>query len=815
MKPASTAVALFLAAAQVFSQSLFPVRDPGEARDREYHVLHYKIEVSFDEPRKTVTGKVTASVTPFHDDFTTLRFDAEELNVSRVTLLGGGTDLRFDTLRNMLNIHLDRPYTTGDTITVSTEYSCTPRKGLYFTQPDSGYPDKPSQIWSQGEDMDNHFWFPCYDFPNDKATSEMIATVQSDYVALSNGKLVSVREDKARKTKTFHWSETRPHSSYLITLAAGRYAVLRDHAGKLPLEYYVYPGDTANARICFSQTPDMIRYFSEKIGFPYAWEKYAQVLIADFIEGGMENTSATSLLDFITVYDARVRVDNLPTSLLSHELAHQWWGDVVTCKDWRHIWLNESFASYFDPLYDEHVQGREMLDYRMFTSQEAGIYSDTTAGRKPIVSVGSFGTNVYPRGAAVLHMLRYLLGDKQFWHALNHYITKYQFQPVETNDLKTAIEEATGENLYWFFDEWVYRAGHPIFDVSYDWHDSSKSIALTVKQIQSMDSLTGVFRMPVDIEITCGGSSATHRVNVMSRDTTFEIPCASRPQMVIFDKGNWILKELKAEKGLDEWEFQASSAPQPVDRIRALQHFGMNPSGSAGSIPVVIDRSLRDTFWPVRREAVLTLGKLKPESDSLRRTIKDALLAAVKDPKSSVRNAAIGQLGQFRGADVVAALRAALEDSSYQVVAGALRSLTKADSANVRELLETYLSKPSYRNGVANAAMSMIATLDSARAVAIALEDARYGHPVPTRFASLNILSKYGKTKPEVIVFYNDLLKDKNPGIKSAAARTLGDIGDESTIPALQRIADDRTDEASGAARESIEKLRKKSPEHH
>src|SRR5712692_7431324 len=279
MKLVRSLLILFIATRASLAQSVFPVRDDGEARNRTYDVLHYKIEVSFDEQKKMVMGKVTTTLVPFLPDFKTIEFDAEGMEIHHVTL--AGKDLKFDVQPKTLAIHLDKGYSFKDTLTVSIEYSCIPKKGMYFVQPDSGYPDKPWQIWSQGEDMDNHFWFPCYDFPNDKATSEVIATVQSKYTVLSNGKLVSVKENKKNGTKTFHWKESKPHASYLIMLAAGDYAVVKDKAGNLPVEYYVYPQQVEDAKVCLKLTPDMIKFFNEKIGFAYPWEKYAQVTIAD------------------------------------------------------------------------------------------------------------------------------------------------------------------------------------------------------------------------------------------------------------------------------------------------------------------------------------------------------------------------------------------------------------------------------------------------------------------------------------------------------------------------------------------------------
>ena len=360
--------------------------------------------------------------------------------------------MTFSQQEKTVTLDLDRAYSHRDTLTVSIEYSCTPRKGLYFIQPDSAYPKRPRQIWSQGEDMDNHFWFPCYDFPNDRATSEMIATVPGDLTALSNGALLNVRENKKDHTKTFHWKETLSHPSYLITLAVGNYAVLKDKAGSSRSRTTSIPDRRPMRGYASAKRPPWYASSTRRRDSPYPWEKYAQVLIHEFIVGGMENASATSLADDATVFDARARIDENPSSLIAHELSHQWWGDVVTCKDWRHLWLNEGFASYFDPLYHESTRGRDHFDVTMYEAQQSGINSDKTMGRKPIVSIGSYGANLYPRGASVLHMLRFVLGEEMFWRAIQHYIAKYRFTTVETNDLKNAIEEATGQNLHWFFD---------------------------------------------------------------------------------------------------------------------------------------------------------------------------------------------------------------------------------------------------------------------------------------------------------------------------------------------------------------------------
>jgi len=808
MKLLRVVILLALPLSVCIAQSPFNVRDNGETRDRSYHVLHYRIEITPDMKAKSLSGTVAVTLVPFSPDLSTVQLDAEQMQIHGVTL-GRNQPVKFDVLPKTLTIHLDRSYSYNDTLTLTVNYTCTPKKGLYFVQPDSGYPDKPWQVWSQGEDMDNHFWFPCYDFPNDFSTSELIATVPARFTVLSNGRLLSVKDNAREGTKTFHWYEAKPHVSYLTMIAVGDYAILNDRSGKLPLEYYVYPSDTADGRACFRETPAMIKFFGEKIGFPYAWEKYAQVIVRDFIEGGMENASATTLMDVIAVYDARSRVDELPTSLIAHELAHQWWGDVVTCTNWRHIWLNESFASYFDPLYTEYSRGRDEFDEAMYHNQQSGLNADATIGRKPVVSVGSYTPNVYGRGAAVLHMLRFVLGDKLFWRAIHHYITSRQFTPVETNDLKNAIEEETGQNLSWFFDEWVYKAGHPVFDVSSQWSDSAGAVLLSVKQTQKLDSLTGVFRTPVDVELASADVDTTERLNILTLDTTFTLPCRVKPRMVVFDPGNWILKTVHFAKTPAEWAEQASRGRYAIDRQQAVRELS-EIEDDAAVIAALAGAARHDQFWAVRRDAAAALGHRKSAPDSLKGTIASALLAACRDARSAVRNAAVSALGELKGDSVVSALHAGLSDSSYAVVASALRSLAKADSANAEPILLRYLDTPSRNNTIMNTALFALSTMDSARAVDSAFVKARYGQHPWTRYTALLVLSRRGKGRHDVTGFIGAMVNDKSGLIRSTAIHVLGDLGDAEALPALQTAAKSDDEDIAREAKASIEKIEKK-----
>ncbi len=789
------------------AQEVFSPKDPGETPNRTFDVVHYKIEIKLNDIAKSVEGKVTTTFVPLFPALKTVVFDAGEMKIKSVKD-AKGKDLKFTSTTSNVSIELDRPHSYRDTLQVAIEYSCTPKQGLTFNNTDGAIPGKRPQIWSQGEDTTNHYWFPCYDYPNDKSTSEVIGTVSAKYSLLSNGKLISVKENKKDKTKTFHWMETKLHSSYLIMIAAGEYTILHDNLGKLPLEYWVYPDDTTNGRASFKYTPAMIKFFNETIGFNYAWEKYAQIILQDHF-GGMENTSATTLSDTWAVPDARGRIDNPSTSLLAHELVHQWWGDLVTCRDFRHMWLNESFASYYDPLFHKMFLGQDEFDYTMYQDQQAGVVVDTTRGRKPIVSVESYGENVYPRGAAVLHMLRFLLGDDLYQRSIKHYITKHAFQPVETNDLKVAIEETSGQNLQWFFDQWVYKAGHPVFNVSYQWNEQAGNIALTVRQTQKMDSLTGVFRMPVDIGISTAAGEVTHRIEILKKDSTYTLPASAKPTLVIFDKGDWLIKELKFDKSFDEWKYQATSATSLVDRILGLQALARMPK-EGDVISVFIDRMLHDQFWAVRRDAASQVSLAVAKSDSLRPIAKPALLLAMKDKRPEVRSVAAGALRWFKGDDVLERLNAALNDSSYQVFGRALSAIAKVDSANALPIVKRYLSTPSRQNVVAGYALNALGTVDTSQAVAVAMEMVKDQKFSSTRFTSLSMIRWYAKGRADAMAVVKGILRDPNESVRNYAAIVLGDIGDASVIPELEAVGNDKENSASRSAKQSIEKINKR-----
>ena len=779
------------------------------ARTRTYDVIHYTLNVIPDEHARTITGNVTITFVPLRENFTTLVLDAAELSIAKATI-SAGVPLKFniEPEKEKLAIELDKPYSLHDTVSVTIFYSAKPRKGLYFIQPDSAYPHKPWQVWSQGEMEDNHYWFPCYDYPNDKATSEVSITVPDTQYALSNGRLLRITEHPSERKRTFHWVQDKPISSYLISVAAGDYVILKDSCMGKPVDYLVYRTNAADALRSFRKTPDMIRFFSDKIGYEYPWDKYDQVIVADFIYGGMENATATTLTDG-TIHDARAALDVSSDGLVAHELAHQWWGDLLTCRSWAHTWLNEGFATYFAALYAEHDQGEDLFQLQLKNIMDGVIAADAGKNRRPIVWRGYsdpteiFDVHSYQKGASVLHMLRFLLGDELFWKALNYYAHKNAFRNVETNDLKIAIEEATGENLYWFFEEWLFRAGYPEYEVRKRWDPSEKKLHLLVKQIQKVDEQTPLFIMPIDIEIATEAGTSVHRILVSKAEEEFVFDCAAKPLNVIFDKGGWILKKLTFEKPKSEWLYQLAhgTAIERLDAIHALRKYFALHREEKDVLDALRSSAENDLLPLLRAEAINALAQFPLSSDE-----KMMLLRLARDQSAQVRRAAMAALSNCKGDDVIETLRSAFaHDSSYFVAAEAMKSLAKIDTTHAFEILSQGLARDSHQDVIRSAALQGLAELHDTRVLPIIESYTAYGKPNNLRTLAVHLLAVEGAGNEKIFEHLVSLLHDPYIWTRTSAMEALAMLKDKRAIAPLEQAEKDELDgRAKTAARNAI-----------
>ena len=781
------------------AQELF--HDGGSTRrSRTYHVVHYKLVVSFDEHEKKVFGTTSIRCTPLLENIDSLVLDAETLDVSAVSL-STGLRLGYSNRSPELIIHLDRGYSPGDTLTVVVDYSCSPHKGLYFIQPDRANPLRRRQIWTQGEDMDNHCWFPCYDYPNDKATSEVIATVRDNYTLLSNGKLVSERHDKNAGTRTFHWRQTKPHPSYLIMLAAGEYAIVQDRYRDIPLQYYVYPQDTGKALLSFGCTPRAMKFFEEKMGYPFPWDKYAQIVIEDFMWGGMENTTAVTMNE-ATVVDARARLDFPEDAVVAHELAHQWWGDLVTCRDWTDLWLHEGFATYCENLFKEHEEGKDALAYEMHKGAESIRIIDQSLGRKPIISRDSYATNLYTRGAWVLHMLRNILGEKAFWRGLRLFLRRHEFANADTHELSLAIEDATGQNLQWFFDQWVYKAGYPHLVVHKLWSEETDTLSLSITQTQVIDSLTGIFKVPLRIHYATVHANKDTLVWLTRHHQDVGIPLSEEPLMVIVDKGEHLLKDIDFERSPAELMYQLLHADDAVDRVIAAKELHRSDDDSL-VVAALLRSAVHDPFWAVRKEATVALGDVSAPG------VGDSLMVVARDRDSRVRSAAIRGLANFRREDVIRFVESiAGRDSSYVVLAACVGTLADLDSTRGYDAARRYVDMNSYRDLVRRTALSVLARERDTLALPYAVRYAAPGNSLEVRSLAVGILGEMGRgdtvARGEVL----RLAGDGMPAVRKAAAKILGEWGGESAREMLEhRQLVENDEDVLRAIRKALERI--------
>jgi aminopeptidase N len=789
-----------------------PVEAPRrETRSRDFDIKHIRIALELDPAETFIEGEAAITLSPFHDNLQELTFDAFELNVKEVRV--GTRRLEFESFRDKLVVHLKEPQPRDKNLTLRILYNARPRKGLHFIRPDDAYPQKPLQVWSQGESEDNRAWFPCTDSPNERQTTETIITVPERFRVLSNGRLLSEKHDKRRAKRTFHWRQDEPHPAYLVSLAIGDFSIIEARCGKLPTPYYTYPGTEKEARMLMGRTPAMIRHFIKLFGYEYPYPKYAQVVVDDFISGAMENTSATTHSDRF-MHDARTELDFDCHDVVAHELAHQWWGDLITPKSWTHLWLKESFATYAEILWSEHIEGVD--ESRFFLLREQNIYmaEDRDRYRRPIVhdrweySMEVYDRHAYQKGGIVLGMLRDVLGDDAFFRTLKYYLHKHEWQSVETADLRIAIEEVTGRNLDWFFEQWITGRGYPEFEVSHHFDSQAGALHVTVRQVQDTADGTPIFRMPVEIDILNKRGSRTLKVEIEKQEHEFYFSLEERPLAVLFDPEDRVLKTLEHEKSRQELLHQLLHARSFTARMRACRALGEFKDDEA--LAALRRALMQDAFGPVRMAAAVALAGIGHAS------ARDILIAALKkNEEARVRRAIAWSLGHFRkDRKATAALtRAMQEDESYFVAAFSMRALGHAAGEDAYEKLMGMLGRDSYQDVLRATVFDALVIAKDKRGVSLALDHTAYGISQPVRIAATVSLGTLGKEfKDEHETIYQrliELLDDKTFRVRLASVKALAILGDARAIEPLraveEREAIDAIQSAARASRRTLE----------
>ncbi|MHB1559562.1 MAG: M1 family aminopeptidase [Isosphaeraceae bacterium] len=758
-------------------------RKPGRLRTAD--VKHIKAELTVDTKKSEVRGTVTHTITPLHPDFERLVLDCgPKLKVAKVTAGPKKAACTFRTKGETLEISLDHPYGPADTFDVAVEYSGSPDKGLHFILPSPAFPERPLAIWTQGEAEETHHWLPCYDYPNDRATAEMIVTVDKPLFVLSNGVLAETKP-AADNRVTYHWKMDVPFVSYLITLAIGDFAVYHDKVGTLPVDYYVARKvDEATARRFMGKTPRMIEFFGESIGKPYPYPKYAQVCVPDF-GGGMENISATTMTD-AALHDEIADQEFDFDGLVAHELAHQWFGDLLTCKDWSHLWLNEGFASYFAPLFTERNRGEEAFRVEMRDELQGYLAGDRQY-RRPIVesryesSDDMFDMMTYNKGACVLHMLRGLIGDDAWWRGIRRYVAEHQLQVVETDDFRKAMEAASGKYLKWFFDQWVYKAGHPELKVRWRYETEDHTVRIRIEQTQKVDEQTPLFRLPTTIEIA-DGQDRIRTIPIVIDEARVDLilPMAERPRMVQIDPKGWLIKTLDFPKSDDENLYQLEHAACVLGRLEAAR--ALSARSNRTRVALALNRAWKREKTPtVRRELV----QLMANGQGAMRT---ALLEAAKDPEAKVRVAAIAGLARLRRDGATEkVLRAAWENprEAYGARMAALRALVEWKVPDSQKLLQDALKITADRHQIAATALGILLQESGSQARELAANYSRLGQPSALRTTALAVFPRLAKDDPALQDILIGLIDDPDASVRGQAVHAISELKLTRALPAL------------------------------
>jgi aminopeptidase N len=779
--------------------------------DKTVKVEHIDLHLVPDLENKTLDGVCTTTVRALDEEVATLRLDAVELHVSNVEREGQA--LRFNRHGDVLDVHFDPAIRAGQRATFTVTYRATkPRQGLFFIEPCEAYPNKVRHAWTQSQDENARFWFPCLDYPHEKQTTQTTVVVPKGQFALANGALVSRKDDGSHTTFTYR--QDIPHSTYLMTLVVGPF-VERDQGqvGKngVPVGYYVLPTREADGERSFGNTPRMLEVFEERTGTPYPYARYSQIAVTDFVMGGMENTTATTQTDR-TLHDATAHLDFSSDPLVSHELAHQWFGDLLTCRDWSQAWLNEGFATFFEFVWREADLGYDEYLYDVFVSVGSYLEEDTQRYRRPIVCnryvapIELFDRHLYQKAGAVLHMLRGELGEARFWRAIRYYVANNAQRNVETIDFIRAIEESTGRNLRGYFDQWVFRGGHPELEVRSTWDPERRVATVSLDQKQIVDRENPAFAFDVEIgfvpevpkapasDFGYGPLPKEHRVKIrVERDhETITVPLSFEPKLVRFDPGAFVLGSITYLLGAALATATLQGDPDPVARIRAAREVAKEPTRTALA---ACERAFADDpFWGVLDELATALGKSRaPAAATLLRT-------ALSHPHPKVRRGVAAALGNFRDADTAAALIArASSDESYFVRAASLAALGSTRDPQAFDVLAAAVKQHTWNGVVESGAVRGLAELADRRATDLIVAATAYGNDEGLRRAAVSALGRIGtladSERTRVVEALDRLVDDRANFVAAVAIDTVEKLGDARHLPSLDRLAQSADDD--------------------
>ncbi|PRY53782.1 aminopeptidase N [Arcticibacter pallidicorallinus] len=647
-------------------------------------LVHTKLEVRFDYAKCYLYGKAWVTLKPHFYATDSLQLDAKGMEIKNVSLISGKSllPLKYSYDGRSLRINLGREYNRDEKYTVFIDYVSKPNelkaegsqairdaKGLYFINPDGSDKDKPVQIWTQGETEASSVWFPTIDRPNQKTTSEISMTVPAKYESLSNGKQVS-RKLNNDGTRTDTWKMDLPHAPYLFMMAVGDFKIFKDKWRDLHVDYYLEPAYAPYAKQIFGHTPEMMEFFSKKLGVDFPWNKYAQIVVRDFVSGAMENTTATIHGEFVQATDRQLLDENEGEDVIVHELFHQWFGDYVTTESWSNLTVNESFANFSEVLWREYKYGKDEGDAVNYKDMQRYLSSPEDA-EKHLVRFhyknkdDMFDLVSYQKGGRIVNMLRNYLGEEAFFKGLNLYLKQNAFKATEAHQLRLALEQVSGKDLNWFFNQWYFNSGHPVLNISYHWDEAAKIQKIFLSQTQEGSA----FKLPLAVDVYANGKGERYNFFVTNKKDTLVIKLNSKPDLVNVDAEKTLLAEKKDNKTLQELTFQYFNAPLYVDRLEALDSCSTAQQTHEGARSVML-AGLKDKYHGLRIFALNNIDL----NDSITQASALPLIReiAASDPKTLVRAAALQNLASMRDPSNRPIFDTALKSRSYSVQAAAL-----------------------------------------------------------------------------------------------------------------------------------------------
>ena len=781
------------------------------APDREADVLHITIDITPNFRNRTIAGTTTIKFAPISKPLTELRLDAVDLDVSSVT--SSAKIEGYSVMDEAITITFEPAVSAGAETTVTVVYEAEPKQGLYFRTPEMGYPQQDTHLFTQGESHMAPHWYPNYDYPNERSSSEVICRVPEDMTVLSNGRLVSEKTDSASGLKAVAWYQEKPHVNYLVALVAGKLKKIESKYNDIPIAFYTPASLIEYAQNSFKNTADMLEYYEREIGVPYPWDKYYQAVVRDFVAGGMENTTLTILTEGTLHTDETENIRS-SQSLVAHEMVHQWFGDYVTCKDWSHLWLNEGFAVYYEELYNGYKNGRDdML---------AGLYGTASyllrdrPEHKPIVyrsynrAGEQFDYRAYQKGAWVLHMLRTELGEEMFRKCVKTYLERHALSSVVTEDFRSVIEELTGRSYDRFFDQWIYHGRHPDLKVGYAWSEKDKLAKISVEQTHEVTEKVMLFHFRTKVRFIIGDDPVDREIVIDSKKHDFYFRLPDEPNVVRFDPDYGLLANIKFDKPTAMLYEQLENQDDVIGQLRAID--ALRKKKEQKTVEKLKDVLNNDPFYAVRKNTSSALHEIHTNEAF------EALADSMLQDDARVRRQVIRNISSFYRSETLTLLKRTLRnEKNPAILETAIRNLGLYHHKSTRRLLLKYLKSVSFRNELAAAVIEAIRTLDEPFFIAPlqrVLEEREMDFrswPFARGLDTLAHIARKEDDKTKVRNFLAGYVNHPKERIKAGAIGALGTLGDPKAIPIVETFTNDEPDDyIERSAERALKQLRQR-----